>query len=233
MKVISVFGAIVAMAAPVVTIQPALAATQTITYTGSVAEGTFDYGGVFGTPSAYLSGLAYTAVFVLDTSLGIYASGCGDGYCYSQYYGGQYNGSTSPVTAILNINGKSHVFLGTSGFSSSFSDVATGVYSQHQDQVHDGISNDDIYGYAHSFDDSLIPASVTEPFNIYAYNVIYRQLYFQISTPIGVTYSNGYDSIASVISSAAPEPASWALMIAGMGAVGGAMRRRKVRVAYA
>ena len=30
-----------------------------------------------------------------------------------------------------------------------------------------------------------------------------------------------------------PEPASWALMIGGMGAVGGAMRRRRVRVAYA
>ena len=33
--------------------------------------------------------------------------------------------------------------------------------------------------------------------------------------------------------SVVPEPASWALMIGGMGAIGGAMRRRRVRVAYA
>jgi PEP-CTERM motif len=30
-----------------------------------------------------------------------------------------------------------------------------------------------------------------------------------------------------------PEPASWAMMIAGFGLVGGAMRRRKVSVTYA
>ena len=34
-------------------------------------------------------------------------------------------------------------------------------------------------------------------------------------------------------SSAAPEPASWAMMIAGFGAIGMAMRRRKVAVSFA
>ncbi len=49
----------------------------------------------------------------------------------------------------------------------------------------------------------------------------------------GLNY--GYDLFSYSFSGAPiPEPANWALMIAGFGAVGGAMRRRaKVRVAYA
>lgn len=38
---------------------------------------------------------------------------------------------------------------------------------------------------------------------------------------------------SAVFLSAVPEPASWALMIGGVGAIGGAARRRRVRVAYA
>jgi PEP-CTERM motif len=37
----------------------------------------------------------------------------------------------------------------------------------------------------------------------------------------------------NVLSAAVPEPASWALMIAGFGLVGGVMRRRAVQVSYA
>jgi len=35
------------------------------------------------------------------------------------------------------------------------------------------------------------------------------------------------------VTGAVPEPASWAMMIAGFGLVGGAMRRRQIRISYA
>jgi PEP-CTERM motif len=38
---------------------------------------------------------------------------------------------------------------------------------------------------------------------------------------------------ATTVTAAVPEPTSWALMIAGFGLVGGAMRRRRVTVSYA
>jgi hypothetical protein len=49
-------------------------------------------------------------------------------------------------------------------------------------------------------------------------------------TPAGPFSING---TVSAVTPAVPEPASWALMIVGVGLVGGAMRRRSVRVRYA
>ena len=40
-------------------------------------------------------------------------------------------------------------------------------------------------------------------------------------------------ALANPAFNAVPEPASWAMMFAGFGLVGGALRRRRVRVAYA
>jgi len=38
---------------------------------------------------------------------------------------------------------------------------------------------------------------------------------------------------SATVTGAVPEPATWAMMIAGFGLVGGAMRRRSTKVAYA
>jgi len=44
-----------------------------------------------------------------------------------------------------------------------------------------------------------------------------------------VTGSNGYTGTATFAASAIPEPASWAMMLVGFGAIGAASRRRRVR----
>lgn len=50
----------------------------------------------------------------------------------------------------------------------------------------------------------------------------------------GTTYWAAFNDIATSGGSAAPEPASWAMMLGGFGLVGGAMRsRRKVAVRFA
>lgn len=44
---------------------------------------------------------------------------------------------------------------------------------------------------------------------------------------------NTADTLTVQIGSGVPEPATWAMLIAGFGMIGGAMRRRKVTVSYA
>ena len=59
---------------------------------------------------------------------------------------------------------------------------------------------------------------------------------FGYSAAGGATYGPdrlGAITIGGNADSAVPEPATWAMMIAGFGLVGGAMRRRKVSVAFA
>ena len=55
---------------------------------------------------------------------------------------------------------------------------------------------------------------------------------------ITVQQTNGYAVIDNVrfganADTGVPEPATWAMMIAGFGLVGGAMRRRKATVSFA
>jgi len=58
-----------------------------------------------------------------------------------------------------------------------------------------------------------------------------------INDPVGgLIACNGCVSIKPAQASAVPEPAAWALMLVGFGAVGSAMRRRQshaVKVSYA
>lgn len=48
----------------------------------------------------------------------------------------------------------------------------------------------------------------------------------------GVTFTGG-SGISSAITASVPEPATWAMMIAGFGLVGGTMRRRSTKIAFA
>lgn len=55
-----------------------------------------------------------------------------------------------------------------------------------------------------------------------------------LTSTLGITAANGFDFRSAISSAAVPEPATWALMLAGFGIVGRAMRRRpKVRVSFA
>ena len=59
---------------------------------------------------------------------------------------------------------------------------------------------------------------------------------FSINDSAGVSHSLSINAIVGTgFAAAVPEPASWGMMILGMGAIGFAMRRRKVatRVTYA
>jgi hypothetical protein len=51
--------------------------------------------------------------------------------------------------------------------------------------------------------------------------------------PNGSPLQPNYRLTVSALTSAVPEPASWAMMIAGFGVVGGALRRRRVSVRFA
>lgn len=53
------------------------------------------------------------------------------------------------------------------------------------------------------------------------------------SRPTVGDYTLVFDGVGRVDTGAVPEPATWAMMIAGFGAVGATMRRRSTRVAFA
>ena len=53
------------------------------------------------------------------------------------------------------------------------------------------------------------------------------------SNNTGAAFDNFFLDASPLIQSAVPEPATWAMMIAGFGLVGGAIRRQRAKLAYA
>jgi hypothetical protein len=56
-------------------------------------------------------------------------------------------------------------------------------------------------------------------------------MYTETFTPVKIGNSSYSGTIAYTLTAAVPEPASWALMIVGVGAVGASMRRKSISVA--
>jgi len=208
---------------------PAPAAKVLITYTGTVSDA-FDTSGEFGVPNSDLSGLPYKVVFKLSPKPGT--------FIYNDGVFGITSGSgaTNPLTATLYINGLSHFFTqegvasltNGSGLGSEDRvlhlvrpsvDPGNGfIFQTIFSSDHDFVSSSD---YAHSLNYSVQPGDTVDGM-------------FGIRGKDGPT--GGFLSPEMItITSFVPEPATWAMMIAGFGLMGVALRRRaavsKVRLA--
>lgn len=221
---------------------PVNAAEYIITYEGTISSG-YDQTGVFGAIGD-LTGQAFKIVYTLTARLPTAYSKTGANYFRS--YGGTGYGNDSPLSALISVGGTSfqidgqyygHTqildnFNGFDGlihesrhFYESGNDVAYNfVYSTLYSTINDFISSVD---YSSSLEYTAQSDDTAEGyFSLYESddNVITR-------------YANGYlvptrVTIApAMISGAVPEPATWALLITGFAAVGGALRlsRRKRR----
>jgi hypothetical protein len=207
-----------------------------IAYYSGVVKSGYDLTGLFGAANSSLAGLAYQEYFYIDPTAGENVTTTTS----EKTFGGSSLGLDSAVTATLIINGHA---LSVSG---DFSDVArTGynpktkrseIYDDAKDQVITGktITNNEITGGIYSTAAGVIPATYNN-YNIKVDNSTVFDLGSSFS--FHTTDLSGKDMIDTygVLSpiSAAPEPGTWALMVAGVAMTGAALRlsRRSAAVA--
>ena len=225
-----------AAAAALLTAMPAAAIVKVATYTGTIRDG-IDETGVFGAAGSDLAGLSYVATYTYDRALGFLIT---DGVHYDESYGGTFpNLAASPViSATLTINGITKILFGEwEGYIQTGSDRQNfSVYSV----THSAISLVDdgtifrvhnIYNIANI----MAPASLNQNWgpvtqagsghgeaNIYYYDLATAKLVESVYAYLNADGTYSVTDLAPVT-----EPSAWALMIAGFGLVGAALRRRE------
>jgi hypothetical protein len=223
---------------------PANAATYVITYTGTMTGK--DKAGAFGTAGADLVDQAFTAVFTL-----VYPASGAMGYTDAEqeylYGGAGAYGVPSPLSAIFTANSASFSLSGTyyggaqiidglnlnGGSSYNFDFVAHGV----ADKSSNYLTSLDL-GVQNSSSNIISSKNLAQSFSYTAQPTDYRYSKFsrgEIDSRgyfIGDSFELKVATITSVeASSAVPEPATWAMLFLGFGAIGVGMRRRKQSVA--
>lgn len=205
---------------------PAGATVITITETGTIVgdDNTYGTGTEFGAVAADLVGMAFSVTYQFDTDLGSLQTDA-DGYFY-----------TGPGVASVTINGVTQSVLGGYGSDTSRRNedpswglpYAGAYYSLVQAQE---IGGDFVQDYV----TPPTPFASTDPAAPYYHQVTPADVYEYTYGQVGDTHFHGSIETLSINGGVAPapEPASWALMLAGFGAIGAAMRsRRKVAVRF-
>jgi len=213
-----------AVAACIMGAMPALATDfVTVTYTGT-ARGK-DVDGAFGARNAILSGALFTATYVFDPTIGNVFHGPTQDFAEG---GSNYGVATPLISATLQINGHS-LSVGGSAFG-EISDSQSDTSSQQYVSAGNGrlslfnyVTN---YSFAdfgdvgfYDFDADLVGVDDSE-----------GALFQSNGTPL--IFTNRHLTISGfgprpVVALPTPEPASWAMMLAGFGLVGGALRQRR------
>lgn len=207
---------------------PVAAAIKVATYSGTILTG-YDGTDEFGTGVTDLAGLRYVARYTYDTTRAFRQTAPG---VYDETFGGDFLGTLAPILATtLTVNGVTLTFNAQERYG--FVSIKAFGETRHESRASDygaGQFNE-IYNYGYpgiplgSLDDDLAPQTATAlagGFNIYLTNPDSGAVARNASGSL----RSDPDSFVS-ISGTVPEPASWALMIAGFGAVGGAARRRR------
>ncbi|QJU56843.1 PEPxxWA-CTERM sorting domain-containing protein [Sphingomonas sp. AP4-R1] len=199
--------------------------------------------------SQVLTNVAYTSVYTIDDTKGtIYSSP-------SQSYFESAGGLTGLVT-LAGVG--SYAIAGNGGgaisTSNDWSDIGDSINADVANRINDFIDDRHIYSSVRAIDDFIAP--VNGPYTITDFRQPMDYLlqpsdtsgstfdYISYVTNLSNSTFESYARVAArvslqrvVVAAAAspsdvPEPASWMMMIAGFGLVGGAMRRRSVRVRF-
>lgn len=241
---------VILFAAALLAAAPAAANVYLATYTGVLignSYASYDVSGVFGTPGLALAGLNYRAQYRIDDGLAntpIYIGPDAGGYRdVSRLLGGAAYGTTAPVTATITINGVT-VAVDGSGASVALQTHHNFDQTYHYVQGHAGTSGSAgssyIYAYATLFEpyEFLTSQDLRTPIDVdlsaistmtAAGSFSLRQ--FDAANPYGFDWAFGQFRVDHLTIAAAnstvPEPAAWALLVAGFGLVGAALRRTR------
>ena len=219
---------------------PVSAAVVQVQYRGTVSSG-YDTTGVFGSAGSFLDGLAYTASYTFETTYGHTLSSS----YYNYAYGGGVLSMPSPVlSSTVTINGNTVAVPGSwNGQISGYND---GIYSHqsHQSQEYSynisSYRDNNSYNYIYNYNGTL-PASITAPFSYAVTEGDTAEGFVQIRqyTLDSTGYTHSADAYAYLIpdhvtiGAPIPEPETYALLLAGLGLLGFAARRRKLKEAAA
>ncbi len=223
-------------------ISPAAATVVQVTYSGAIAGGDGGYGnpaidrlGLFGPAGANLLGDAYTAGYTFDTTQGtLSSSGCAPA---SASCPTQTNLLTGPpggipvVSESLTINGRSFSFGGPIYPINSAQLQATnngaflpsGIFAEVEANADLNSLRDEL-----NIDNGSIPSSLTANYHYTVHpadGATTINSYFQADTGGRIDrFEFGINSVNLAVVSSAPEPASWTLMLIGVGFCGSVMR---------
>jgi hypothetical protein len=191
-----------------------------ITYTGTVS-GT-DGTGVFGAPGD-LSG-NYTLVYYVTLANGQTSNGGTD----ASIFGGTWDGLSDPITAVLTIGAQSYTFAGPYDGEADFWANGIGGFDGVEDYASGGNASTYVDDGITGFTAFVSPSFWNSPFSYSA------QTGDSATMPFSIAENNESASgnlTAQTVSlgpvAAVPEPATWAMMLLGFGAIGLAVRRRR------
>jgi hypothetical protein len=193
--------------------------------------------GLFGTAGASVTGDAYTATYVFNTSLGtLTSSAClpASASCSSGTNTLSGPPGTIPIVSeTLTINGKSFSFGGTTFPINSAELVGINNGSSFPSNVFAEVeANSDLNSLRNdlAINDGALPSSLITPFTYTVQSgdgANSTDSFFQADTTGGLDrFEFGITSVTLADVSATPLPASWTMMLLGLAALGFAARRR-------
>ena len=225
-----------ATAAALLTAMPAAAIVKIATYTGIVLNG-YDYTGVFGTANTDLAGRAFTSTYIYDRSLGGHTE---TDATHDLSYGGEsfaLPGADPIIVSTLTINGVTRTVSGTAvGYAYTSAGLVDHEASDYFQDTKISILHA-VYTYAYTVG---APASLDQNFGpsatlfapatggtfLFATQVLANGSYTERASGF-FKFDKVYSVTNYPIDDPVPEPSTWALMIAGFGLVGAALRRRE------
>lgn len=221
---------------------PAAAAPTTVTVTGSVMSG-IDAGGQFGMAGASLAGRPFSAIFTIDQAAGSTLSETAT----SSYLAGI--GAASPISAVLTIGAASYRFAGSYSGIVRVTDAAgnggtdsaqffvddTDLSQKPNDNTLLSLGFDTLRNVLSSPGFTAVAVSDLKLSDNAKgmVKIANRDATGAFGTPTVADLS--IDTIRATVTSPVPEPATWAMMVAGFAMAGVALRRRRVdaRVRFA
>lgn len=216
---------------------PAQAATYVVTYSGILAENSFDQTGVFGVAGRNLTGLGYTTVYTMNypySNATLYSQGLidfsSDGI------------SPSGISAVLTIDGITFEMPGLTGGYALQQDAlllgfgvdnliheSVDMYPVGDMQRHFRVLNSIINIDQSMLSSTDFPAEVdytVQPSDNAAGRFIIVE-WLSAAPQSPTTLASGFFIPQRVTINSVPEPSTWAMLIAGFGVIGATMRRRK------
>jgi hypothetical protein len=226
------FGGVAAIAMVFGTATPVLAAVKVATYVGTVAAG-FDTSGVFGVANTSLVGAVWTAKFTYDRSLSTLNF---SGSNYDSSYGGTDYGGPSPIiAATITINGVTRDIPSDTYAEATVSEFYVLNAARRDTTTATTVTSyrlvlyGELAGGPTNIEQNFGPVALSNGSGFFAYKL--QDIGSGVFTHNAEATFGNITSYQIADAGAVPEPASWAMLIAGFGLVGATQRRRRAAIA--